>query len=85
MSVKLSHNYQFKIITLTQNFLIIHVIFIQEWIKEKKNLQESKPLYEDPIFTVGQLEYKLKDVKEAYLNLKNIKKPKEPKKKTVFL
>lgn len=53
---------------------------LREWIEEKLKLQEGKPLYEDPVFTVGALEYRIKDIKETYINLKNIKKPKEKKK-----
>lgn len=53
---------------------------LRSWIAEKSKLQADKPKYEDPVFTVGTLEYKVKDIKESYINLKNIKKPKEPKK-----
>ena len=56
---------------------------MRDWIDEKTVSQNKKPLYEDPVFTVATLEYKLKDIKEAYINLKNIKKPKE-KKKVIF-
>lgn len=57
---------------------------LRAWIEEKTTAQSNKPLYEDPVFTVSLLEYRVKDVKEAYINLKNVKKPKE-KKKTVSL
>lgn len=57
---------------------------LREWIAEKTKLQESKPAYEDPVFTVAALEYRIKDIKEAYINLKNIKKPREKKKVVSF-
>jgi len=57
---------------------------LREWIAEKTKLQVEKPKYEDPVFTVGTLEYKVKDIKESYINLKNIKKPKEAKKVFFF-
>ena len=58
---------------------------LRDWINEKTKLQRGKPLYEDPVFTVGTLEYKVKDIKESYINLKNIKKPKQKKEKKVKL
>ena len=59
---------------------MLEISKLRDWIAEKSKLQLDKPKYEDPVFTVGTLEYKVKDIKEAYINLKNIKKPKEPKK-----
>jgi len=35
--------------------------------------------YEDPAFTISEIKYRVEEVKEKYLDLKAIKKPKPPK------
>lgn len=68
-----------------KNPALLMIENLRSWIEEKTAAQNNKPLYEDPVFTVGALEFRVKDVKEAYLNLKNIKKPKEKKKIVNFI
>lgn len=54
------------------------------WIKEKMDLQVTKPLNEDPVFYISELKPFVEHTKKLYISLKNVKKPKPDKKVPIY-
>lgn len=49
----------------------------KEWFDGQIEKQNQSPLHDDPIFTQGDVQYRLKDIDDEIARIKKIKKPKK--------